>query len=164
MDRSLRRALQLAVTDGPEIEASFCCTPDNDPSEEPMPDIHTFTSESVSEGHPDKVADQISDAVLDACLRLHPMARVAIETLVTTNYVLVAGEVGEVRGVAGIGERVEVHQLLQRGVLLKKTLTDEVAADEAAAAGDEEVHAGRSVVVTGVVRGIRPSASGAGRG
>ena len=52
-----------------------------------------FTSESVSEGHPDKVADQISDAVLDAMLAADPNARVACETLVTTGQVVVAGEV-----------------------------------------------------------------------
>lgn len=53
-----------------------------------------FTSESVSEGHPDKVADQISDALLDAYLSGDPNSRVAIETLVTTNRVVLAGEVG----------------------------------------------------------------------
>jgi S-adenosylmethionine synthetase len=52
-----------------------------------------FTSESVSEGHPDKVADQISDAVLDAILTQDPAARVACETLVKTGFVLVAGEI-----------------------------------------------------------------------
>ena len=52
-----------------------------------------FTSESVTEGHPDKVADQISDAILDAMLAQDPMARVAIETLVTTGIAVVAGEV-----------------------------------------------------------------------
>jgi S-adenosylmethionine synthetase len=52
-----------------------------------------FTSESVSEGHPDKVADQISDAILDEYLGQNPYARVAIETLVTTNQVVVAGEI-----------------------------------------------------------------------
>jgi len=52
-----------------------------------------FTSESVTEGHPDKVADQISDAVLDAIFKLDPMGRVACETLVTTGLVLVAGEI-----------------------------------------------------------------------
>jgi S-adenosylmethionine synthetase len=52
-----------------------------------------FTSESVSEGHPDKLADQISDAVLDAMLEQDPKSRVACETLVTTGLVLVAGEV-----------------------------------------------------------------------
>ena len=52
-----------------------------------------FTSESVTEGHPDKVADQISDAVLDAALRHDPQARVACETLVNTGLVLIAGEI-----------------------------------------------------------------------
>jgi len=54
---------------------------------------HLFTSESVSEGHPDKVADQISDAVLDQMLADDPESRVACETLVTTGLVLVAGEI-----------------------------------------------------------------------
>ncbi|MDN3510451.1 MAG: methionine adenosyltransferase [Candidatus Jettenia sp. CY-1] len=54
--------------------------------------IHLFTSESVSMGHPDKVADQISDAVLDAMLEQDPMSRVACETMVTTGVAFVAGE------------------------------------------------------------------------
>ena len=58
-----------------------------------MKEKFLFTSESVSEGHPDKVADQISDAVLDALLEKDPMARVACETSVTTGLVLVFGEV-----------------------------------------------------------------------
>ncbi|CAN5510382.1 MAG: methionine adenosyltransferase [Iamia sp.] len=53
----------------------------------------TFTSESVTEGHPDKMADQISDSILDAILAEDPMARVACETLVTTGLALVAGEI-----------------------------------------------------------------------
>ncbi|MCK5490080.1 MAG: methionine adenosyltransferase, partial [Gemmatimonadetes bacterium] len=57
------------------------------------PRIHLFTSESVTEGHPDKVADQVSDAVLDAMIGEDEVARVACETLVTTGLVLVAGEV-----------------------------------------------------------------------
>ena len=56
-------------------------------------DRYLFTSESVSMGHPDKVADQISDAVLDFCLSQDPMSRVACETLVTTDLVVVAGEI-----------------------------------------------------------------------
>src|SRR5262249_13143157 len=56
-------------------------------------DRYLFTSESVSMGHPDKVADQISDAVLDFCLAADPMSRVACETLVTTDRVVVAGEI-----------------------------------------------------------------------
>ena len=58
-----------------------------------MPSNHIFTSESVSEGHPDKVADQISDAVLDAILEKDSQARVAVETLVKTGMVIIAGEV-----------------------------------------------------------------------
>ena len=53
---------------------------------------HLFTSESVTEGHPDKIADQISDAILDAAIADDPMSRVACETLVTTGLVIVAGE------------------------------------------------------------------------
>jgi len=53
----------------------------------------TFTSESVSEGHPDKMADQISDAILDAMLAQDPMSRVACETMVTTGLAIVAGEI-----------------------------------------------------------------------
>ena len=53
----------------------------------------TFTSESVSEGHPDKVCDQISDAILDAYLASDPESRVACETLVKNNEVIVAGEI-----------------------------------------------------------------------
>ncbi len=56
-------------------------------------DRHLFTSESVTEGHPDKIADQISDAILDACLREDPMSRVACETLTCTGLVVVAGEI-----------------------------------------------------------------------
>jgi len=52
-----------------------------------------FTSESVTEGHPDKIADQISDAILDALLAQDPASRVAVETLITTGQVHVAGEV-----------------------------------------------------------------------
>jgi S-adenosylmethionine synthetase len=56
-------------------------------------DEYLFTSESVTEGHPDKIADQISDAVLDAALAQDPMSRVACETLLTTGLVVVAGEI-----------------------------------------------------------------------
>ena len=54
---------------------------------------YLFTSESVTEGHPDKIADQISDGVLDAILRDDPTARVACETLVKTGLVVVSGEI-----------------------------------------------------------------------
>ena len=56
-------------------------------------DGYHFTSESVTEGHPDKVADQISDAILDAALAEYPASRVAVETLLTTGLVVIAGEI-----------------------------------------------------------------------
>lgn len=66
---------------------------------------YLFTSESVSEGHPDKVCDRISDAVLDAFLTVDPYSRVAVETLTTTNRVVLAGEV---RGPASVtSDRIE---------------------------------------------------------
>jgi S-adenosylmethionine synthetase len=58
-----------------------------------MAEYTTFTSESVSEGHPDKIADQISDAVLDAILKQDKHARVAVETMVKTGMAIIAGEV-----------------------------------------------------------------------
>ena len=57
-----------------------------------MSEYSIFTSESVSEGHPDKMADQISDAVLDAIIKDDPHARVAVETLVKTGMAIVAGK------------------------------------------------------------------------
>ena len=58
-----------------------------------MSENYSFTSESVTEGHPDKMADQISDSILDAILEQDPMSRVACETLVTTGIAMVAGEI-----------------------------------------------------------------------
>src|SRR5512135_3261502 len=58
-----------------------------------MAEKFIFTSESVSEGHPDKVADQVSDSILDAILAQDPKARVACETLVTTGMAVIAGEI-----------------------------------------------------------------------
>jgi len=69
--------------------------------------LRHFSSESVCEGHPDKVADQISDAVLDAILSEDPLARVACETLVTTGLALVAGEITT-------GCRVDIPELVRR--------------------------------------------------
>jgi S-adenosylmethionine synthetase len=71
-------------------------------------ETHLFTSESVTEGHPDKVADQISDAILDEVMRQDPKGRVACETLVTTGMVLLAGEITTSAYVdfAGVARRV----------------------------------------------------------
>ena len=71
-----------------------------------------FTSESVSEGHPDKVADRISDAVLDAYLLADPASRVAVETLVTTNRIILAGEV---RGPKSVTEGI-LEEVARRAV------------------------------------------------
>ena len=58
-----------------------------------MAEKYTFTSESVSEGHPDKVADQISDSILDALLEQDPKSRVACETMINTGMVILSGEI-----------------------------------------------------------------------
>ena len=68
-----------------------------------------FTSESVSEGHPDKVADQISDAILDAYLALDPNAKVAIECLITSQHLTIAGEVSST-----VTDAVDVVQIAQQ--------------------------------------------------
>ncbi len=76
---------------------------------------YLFTSESVSEGHPDKLADRISDAILDAYLTVDPGAHVAAETLITTGLVVIAGEV-KVRGGAGVVDIAEVARAAIRDV------------------------------------------------
>ena len=58
-----------------------------------MLENYIFTSESVTEGHPDKIADQISDSILDALLEQDPNSRVACETLITTGLIQLAGEI-----------------------------------------------------------------------
>ncbi|HEX9462154.1 MAG TPA: S-adenosylmethionine synthetase N-terminal domain-containing protein, partial [Alphaproteobacteria bacterium] len=70
-----------------------------------------FTSESVSEGHPDKVADRISDTVVDMFLGADPYARVACETLVTTQRIVVAGEVRGPKSVVEKGGKVKAAKL-----------------------------------------------------
>ena len=73
---------------------------------------YLFTSESVAEGHPDKICDRISDTILDAFLGANPAARVAVETLATTNRIIIAGEV---RGVDGI-THADIEQLARDAV------------------------------------------------
>lgn len=78
-----------------------------------MSDYRLFTSESVSEGHPDKMADQISDAILDALISRDPQARVAAETLVKTGMVLLAGEV---RVQAGVLADIDIEGIVREVV------------------------------------------------
>ncbi len=80
-------------------------------------DRYLFTSESVSEGHPDKLADQVSDAVLDACLRADPDSHVACETFTTTGMVLVGGEI------TTKAEYIDVQEIA-RGVAKRVGYTD----------------------------------------
>src|SRR6185295_6685651 len=72
------------ISGGPTIHRTGACSVSND---------FLFTSESVSEGHPDKAADQISDAILDAIFAQDPRSRVAAETLCNTGLVVLAGEI-----------------------------------------------------------------------
>ena len=74
---------------------------------------HVFTSESVSEGHPDKVADQISDAILDACLRRDPQAHVACETAVGPDIVINLGEIA-CQGFEGIDTEAIARRVVKR--------------------------------------------------
>ena len=84
-----------------------------------------FTSESVTEGHPDKIADQISDSVLDEMLRQDAHSRVAVETLLTTGLVVVAGEVsttGYVDVKQIVRDRILDHRLRLVGEGLRRPL------------------------------------------
>src|SRR5437667_3715604 len=87
----------IASTPGADSATVMCLAVSNSPDSEgagmSRKGRHLFTSESVTEGHPDKIADQISDAILDAILTQDPVSRVACETLVTTGLAVVAGEI-----------------------------------------------------------------------
>ena len=92
-----------------------------------MSGSYLFTSESVSEGHPDKVADQISDAILDALLQQDPDSRVACETLVTTGLVVVAGEISSSAKVDH--EQVARHKIREIGYDTPELLFDHLSCD-----------------------------------
>ena len=79
-------------------------------------DDFTFTSESVSEGHPDKICDRISDAILDFCLEKDKLARVACETFATTNTVVVGGEVGFSTGLEFNSLKPDIDELVRKVV------------------------------------------------
>ena len=74
-----------------------------------MKNTYLFTSESVSEGHPDKICDRISDTVVDLLLKKFPEARVACETLVSTNRTILAGEYRLADGMSIDNEEIEYH-------------------------------------------------------
>jgi len=82
-----------------------------------MPDNYIFSSESVGEGHPDKVCDTISDAVLDACLRVDRFSRVACETFAKSNVVVVGGEITIPKiGLKPVGEVINIDQVIRSAV------------------------------------------------
>jgi S-adenosylmethionine synthetase len=82
-----------------------------------MSDCYIFSSESVGEGHPDKVCDTISDAILDACLRIDPKSRVACETFAKSNVVVVGGEITIPKiGRKPIGEVINVEKTIRDAV------------------------------------------------
>ena len=72
----------------PDTDAEPLCAQKEDKMEK-----HLFTSESVTEGHPDKLCDAVSDAILEACMEQDPMSRVACETVSCTGFVMVTGEI-----------------------------------------------------------------------
>ena len=84
---------------------------------------HIFTSESVSEGHPDKVCDRISDAVLDAFLKQEPEARVACETFATTNRVVIGGEVG-------LSDKAKLSEFLSRVDLIARECVNDIGYEQ----------------------------------
>jgi S-adenosylmethionine synthetase len=107
---------------------------------------HLFTSESVSEGHPDKVADQISDAILDALLTDDPSSRSAVETLVTTGLVVVAGEVRT-------DSYVDVQEII-RGVIRDIGYTDPLLRFDAESCGVlSSIHEQSADIAQGVDEG-----------
>ena len=73
---------------------------------------YLFTSESVSEGHPDKICDRISDAIVDAYLQADKVSRVAVETLTTTNRIVVAGETRGPQSIAA----AQIQRLARKAV------------------------------------------------
>ena len=79
---------------------------------------YIFSSESVGEGHPDKVADTISDAILDACLAIDPKSRVACETFVKSNVVVVGGEISipKIGKQTPIGTVINVEQVIREAI------------------------------------------------
>ena len=107
---------------------------------------YIFTSESVSEGHPDKVADQISDAILDEHIKGDPKSRVALETLVTTGRIVLSGEITS-------SKKVD-YEKIARGVVHDIGYTDaEIGFDSATCEVNAYVHAQSADISQGVTEG-----------
>ncbi|MCL1911635.1 MAG: methionine adenosyltransferase [Leptospirales bacterium] len=105
-----------------------------------------FTSESVSEGHPDKVCDQISDAILDAHIKGDPMSRVALETLATTNLIVLSGEITSSQAVD--------YEKIAREVVTDIGYTDPgIGFDDKSCVVQTHVHAQSSDISQGVTEG-----------
>ncbi|MEU1408911.1 methionine adenosyltransferase, partial [Streptomyces sp. NPDC005728] len=109
-----------------------------------------FTSESVTEGHPDKIADQISDTILDALLRQDPASRVAVETLITTGQVHIAGEV-TTTAYADIAQLVR-HKILDIGYDSSKKGFDGASCGVSVSIGAQSADIARGVDVAYEVR------------
>ena len=128
-----------------------------------------FTSESVTEGHPDKMADQISDAVLDALLAQDPRSRVACETLITTGLIVVAGEVDPIdrsKGLIQVGASYasimptgfDVDRLARAVIGLAFVIAAYMA--EAVRGGREDAHRGVDNFGSDAVTGVKGNAVG----
>lgn len=118
---------------------------------------YLFTSESVGEGHPDKLCDQISDAILDRCLELDPAAHVACETFSTTNFILVGGEIGFQTGSkeeqeANVKKIMAEAETIARNVAIRIGYTsDDVGLDGYKCEFMNRLHAQSSDINQGVV-------------
>ncbi|MFA5235879.1 MAG: methionine adenosyltransferase [Bacilli bacterium] len=116
-----------------------------------------FTSESVSEGHPDKICDQVSDAVLDACLALDPNAHVAVECYASEQHLTIGGQVSLAPGVA-----VPDYEAIARKVIREIGYTDPRLGFSADEARVEVLINPQSVEINNVVAAVDPLMTGAG--
>jgi S-adenosylmethionine synthetase len=127
-----------------------------------MSKLRQFTSESVTEGHPDKICDQISDAILDAMLTQDPVARVAVETMITTGLVHVAGEVST-------SGYVEIPSLVRETILEIGYNSSRIGFDGASCGVSVSIGQQSPEIAQGVdsgleVRGLESSSRTAGQG
>ena len=114
---------------------------------------YLFTSESVGEGHPDKLCDQISDAILDKCLELDPNAHVACETFATTNLILIGGEIGFQSTDKSLPEKLnaEAEKIVRKVALDIGYNSDEVGLDGAHCIFENKLHTQSADINQGVV-------------